>query len=165
MKNTVPARMLALLCALAYAAPTVAGAGQAAAVQSHTDSLAWLAGHWCMATATGLVEEFWLPESGGLLLGISRTVKDGKATGFEFLRIETSGETLRFIAQPGGVPPTVFTSTRVAENRFEVQNPEHDFPQKIVYRREGEALLATISGPGADGQEQGINFTFQACKP
>jgi hypothetical protein len=25
------------------------------------------------------------------------------------------------------------------------ENPHHDFPQRIVYRREGKALIATVS--------------------
>ena len=155
--------LVALLFCAAFSASATADSAATESAPPQSPSLDWLAGRWCMTTNTGLVEEFWLPESGGLLLGISRTVKEGKATGFEFLRIETSGETLRFIAQPGGVPPTVFTSTLVAENRFEVQNPEHDFPQKISYRREGDSLVATISGPGDDGREQSIDFTFQVC--
>lgn len=150
--------------ALLYLLANISAAGaQVPDDQRQPASLDWLAGHWCMQDANRLIEEFWLPEAGGLLLGVSRTVKDGQAAGFEFMRIENSGESLQFIAQPGGVPPTVFTSTRVAANLFEVLNPHHDFPQKIVYRREGDTLLATISGPGADGQVLTVDFTYRAC--
>ena len=57
----------------------------------------------------------------------------------------------------------MFTATEVAENLLVVEQPEHDFPQKVVYRREGDALTATISGPAGDGQEQSIDFNYQAC--
>lgn len=161
MKKIAPVYLLAILGVLAGSASEPARS--AGAIPGNVHSLDWLAGRWCMPTASGMVEEYWLPESGGLLLGIGRTVKNGKATGFEFLRIETFGATLRYIAQPGGAPPTIFQGDRKGENQFEVLNPEHDFPQKIFYRRDGDVLQATISGPGTDGQEQSIHFDYDKC--
>lgn len=137
----------------------------ASQVQAQTTSLDWLAGRWCMSTATGLIEEVWLPGVGGQLLGISRTVNNGKVVAFEFMRIESTTDTTQFIAQPGGAPATVFTAIHVTENRLELENPEHDFPQKIVYQREADELTATISGPGDGGQEQSMRFEYQACIP
>jgi hypothetical protein len=137
----------------------------ASQAQAQTTSLDWLAGRWCMSTTTGYIEEVWLPEVGNQLLGISRTVKNGKVVAFEFMRIESVTGTTQFIAQPGGAPATVFTASHVTENRLELENPEHDFPQKIVYQREADALTATISGPGDGGQEQSIRYAYQACIP
>lgn len=45
--------------------------------------------------------------------------------------------------------------------RFE--NLTHDFPQGIGYRRDGDALQAEISGPGKDGGEHAILYTYTAC--
>jgi hypothetical protein len=94
---------------------------------------------------------------------MSRTTRDGKVVGFEFMRIESAAGITRFIAQPGGAPATVFTASQVTGNSLELLNPEHDFPQKIVYRREGDLLTAIVSGPGEDGQEHSIRFAYHAC--
>ena len=65
--------------------------------------LDWLAGHWCNAET----EELWLPEREGLLLGVNRA-RAGKPA-FEFLRIEIVDGKARYLAQPGGRPPTEFS--------------------------------------------------------
>lgn len=132
--------------------------------QAGTGSLDWLAGSWCMAADGQSVEEVWLPEAGGQLIGLSRTIADGKVVAFEFLRIEIRDGTTQYIAQPGGGSATVFTASRAAENELVVENPQHDFPQKITYSRVGNALTATISGPGDDGQEQSFNYNYLTCK-
>jgi hypothetical protein len=28
------------------------------------------------------------------------------------------------------------------------ENPAHDFPTRVAYRRDGDRLVATVSGPG-----------------
>lgn len=94
---------------------------------------------------------------------MSRTVRGGKAVTFEYVRIETLGAATQYIPQPEGGAPTVFTATKVGQNLLDVRNPEHDFPQRIVYRRDGNALTATISGPGKDGQEHSLSFGYQSC--
>jgi hypothetical protein len=37
------------------------------------------------------------------------------------------------------------------------------YTQKVVYRREGDALLATISGPDADDQVHNVDFSYWIC--
>ena len=126
--------------------------------------LDWLSGDWCMTSGNQTVEETWLPEVGGNLLGMSRTVEDGKVVTFEFLRIGLENGTTQYIAQPGGGAATIFTASQVSENHLVVENLENDFPQKITYQREAEALTATISGPGDGGREMSISFNYQACQ-
>jgi len=37
------------------------------------DELAWMSGHWCGGTSGEVIEEFWMPPHGGVLLGASNT--------------------------------------------------------------------------------------------
>ncbi|HKX55190.1 MAG TPA: DUF6265 family protein, partial [Xanthomonadales bacterium] len=108
-------------------------------VQALVPSLDWLSGNWCMTAEGQSVEETWSSEEGGQLLGLSRTVKNGKVVAFEFLRIESGDGITQYIAQPGGGAATVFTASLVSDNHLVVENPAHDFPQKIVYQREADA--------------------------
>lgn len=125
--------------------------------------LDWLAGHWCGGDGERQIDEVWLPEAGGVLVGMSRTAKGEKNESFEFMRIVSDGESANFHVQPNGAPPTVFAMTEQGEGRIRFENPAHDFPNRIEYRREGAALHAWIAGPGRDGKELRIPFEYRRC--
>lgn len=125
--------------------------------------LDWLEGRWCGGDPSMRIEETWLPDRGDMHFGVSRTVKDGRVVGFEFLRIAIVDGTATYLAQPGGSPPTAFTRTGGGEQWVRFENPEHDFPKRIDYRRTGDSLAAEIAGPGRDGQEKAIAFEFRRC--
>ena len=127
------------------------------------EGMGWLQGNWCLTTETQSVEEVWSSDVAGNLIGMSRTVTDGKVVSFEFMRIVTDHEGTHFIAQPGGGAATTFSATEVSRKQIKVENRQHDFPQRIVYRREGESLSATISGPDEGGQEMSFSYTYQPC--
>ena len=107
-----------------------------------------MTGHW----SSGEVEEIWLAPKGGLMLGMSRTVRANGRVAFEFIRIANTEDGIAYIAQPGGRPPTAFKLVESKTNRVVFANPEHDFPKRIVYElREGK-LCARVDD-GKDGDE------------
>jgi Domain of unknown function (DUF6265) len=125
----------------------------------HPD-LNWLAGAWCSHDANQSSEEHWLAERGGLMLGVNRTVT-AKGASFEFLRIELAGKTARFVAQPGGAPPTRFDLVSAAPNSVTFANPQHDFPKRIRYARDGELLTARVDNGHDDATAQ--EFKWSRC--
>lgn len=126
-------------------------------------SLDWIGGHWCTEAGGEIVEEFWLPPHGGVALGLSRTRTADRAAAFEFLRIVDIHGTPVYVAQPGGRPPTAFRSTAGGDRWIRFENRDHDFPQRIEYRREGDRLYAEIAGAGEDGAEMVIAFDYRRC--
>ncbi len=82
------------------------------------------------------------------MLGTGLTGSLNEAKSFEFMRIADSPEDGRpvFWGSPGGQAPVAFPM--VAQGRQEVtfENPAHDYPTRISYKREGEVLTATTSG-------------------
>jgi hypothetical protein len=142
---------------------TVAVAVAVAGAADPAPPLAWIGGHWCTDPGQEIVEEVWLPPHGGVAIGLSRTRSGNETTAFEYLRIVDLEGTLSYIAQPGGRPPTAFTQTAGGERWLRFENPDHDFPQRIEYRREGDALHAEIAGPGEDGTETVISFDYRRC--
>lgn len=128
------------------------------------EELAWLAGQWCGQAGEERIEESWLPFADGRSYGVSRTLRGGRVGGFEFLRIEPVGGVATYLAQPGGRAATAFRRTAGGEGWVRFENPAHDFPQRIEYRREGERLRAEIAGPGRDGKEMRIAFQYARCK-
>ncbi|HKX41700.1 MAG TPA: DUF6265 family protein [Burkholderiaceae bacterium] len=131
--------------------------------------LAWLQGCWRLDAGARIVEEQWMAPRGQTMLGSSRTVRDGKTIEHEFVIVrETAGGQLAYEVSPSGRPPTVFTSTSVADDGSVVfENLQHDFPQRVAYRRNGADLLAWIEGPAknAPGQLRRIEFPYRraAC--
>ena len=112
----------------------------------------WLAGCWEQRQGARRSLEMWMPPEAGLMLGASRTIVDGRVREFEQLRLELAGDTLVYTALPSGQTEASFRAVAVDADRFTVANPQHDFPQRIGYRRQGaDSLIAWIEGPGKDG--------------
>lgn len=128
-----------------------------AAIADELERVSWLAGAWRTEVDGVVLEEYWIPGSGGLMLGLSRTVADGKAVGFEFLRIEARATDLVYIAQPNGRPGTEFTLTEWTNVDLRFTNPGHDHPKLIHYRlQEDDSLRVQI-----EGDEGRQTWTFQ----
>jgi hypothetical protein len=115
--------------------------------------LAWMAGSWgtgAPGPAADWTVEGWAPARGGVMLGTSLSGRGDKATSYEFMRIamDEKGE-IQFWGSEGGSTPVPFRLLSASEREAVFVNPNHDYPQRIVYRRTGWGMVATISG--ADG--------------
>ena len=111
----------------------------------------FMAGRWASTQAMDagqrVSEEFWLPFTAEGSLGVNRLSINDRTVFFEFLRIETTDDGTYYIAQPKGRSPgTRFTMIELSDNRVVFENPDHDFPQRIVYERDGNELHASIEG-------------------
>ncbi|HEU5134402.1 MAG TPA: DUF6265 family protein [Steroidobacteraceae bacterium] len=124
----------------------------------------WLAGHWCTDLEGEFIEEAWLSPRGNLMLGVGQTVKGGKTVNFEFMRIESDAGDTNYIAQHRAGAPTAFRMTASGENWARFENPAHDFPKRVEYRRTPNGLRAEVAGPGKGGKELVISFEYLACK-
>ncbi len=127
------------------------------------DKLGWLAGHWCLEQDGQFIEEYWLPPRGGRIVAMGRTTVQGISRSFEFLRIEMRSNVPTFVAQPEGNPPVPFAMTSSGPRWAVFENPEHDFPKRVEYRRTDKGLWAQISGPGEGGKDQVIAFDYSLC--
>jgi hypothetical protein len=122
--------------------------------------VAWISGVWAASNTTTSLEERWTPGTGGSMIGVSRTIRDGLQTAFEFLCIVERDGGLVYQAMPNGrSPATDFTLTTIDENNAIFENPGHDFPKMIRYtRREDGSMQAVVSGtPGS----KPITFSFK----
>jgi len=110
------------------------------------NDLSWLAGHWFGQHRGVRMEELWLPPEGGMMLGIHRDVPAEGETFFEFLRIGSEGGNIVYFAGPGGKDPVPFPLKELSERWVVFENPENEYPQRIIYLREGKQLHARIEG-------------------
>jgi hypothetical protein len=71
---------------------------------------------------------------------------------------------LAYESHPSGQPSAVFLSRTIAEHEIVFENLQHDFPQRIGYKRDGDSLLAWIEG-ARNGQARRVEFPYKrvAC--
>ncbi len=79
------------------------------------------------------------------MLGTSQTVKNGRTAGFEYLRVAIDGGVPVYFAQPGGGPAVAFRASGGRGQAITFLNAGHDYPQRIRYWRDGDALNAEIA--------------------
>lgn len=135
----------------------------AAALQSPAptvNDLTWMTGCWDLTRTGRHVVEHWMPPEGDTLMGVSRTVANGKTTEWEFLIIRPGGTGLEYVAKPSGQAEATFVATRVAPGEIVFENPAHDFPTRIAYKRDADALVASIEGT-LNGQPRRIAFPYK----
>ena len=147
--------------ALGFAALCALGAARAADAPP-----AWLAGCWQGEAGTAAANAFeaWSAPRADRMLGISQTLR-GAGSMFEFMRIDRGERGLRFVAQPGGRPPTEFQAQRVEAQRILFANPQNDFPKYIDYRRDGDRLEARLSAAAPDQEGARALYAYRrvAC--
>jgi Domain of unknown function (DUF6265) len=118
----------------------------------------WMTGAWSRSQGENWAEEYWTTPRGGIMLGASRSGRDEKLTFWEHMRIVRQDDgKLVFWAIAGDQKPVRFVAVRHAANEIIFDNPDHDYPQRIRYWRDGEQLKARISL--IDGSKAG-DFAF-----
>lgn len=129
-------------------------AALAAPIDPAASFLAWMSGSWITESSGAWTEERWSLPRAGVLLGTSLSGRGNRAESFDFLRI-AAGEDgkISYWGSPQGAPPVAFALVRATRNELVFENPSHDFPTRIVYRRDGKVMTATISGPGGKGAQ------------
>lgn len=148
-------RWLLLLLVVGTWATTAAGGEPASA--DRLAPLSFMAGCWSSTAADGATtEECWLAPAGSVMLGVHRDVGAKGETFFEHLRIEQRGDTVVYVASPGGGAPTEFTLRKVSPDGAVFTNPQHDFPKRITYRRAPSGALRVVVDDGrAKGKRRG----------
>jgi hypothetical protein len=112
--------------------------------------LSFLTGSWVGFVEGARVEEHWTHPAGASMLGMSRTVAGGRTKFFEFLRIEVQDGEVALLASPlGRDPPTRFPMKQLQDQGVVFENLQHDFPQRVVYHRDGDRLVARVEGEQA----------------
>ena len=120
---------------------------------------AWLQGCWEYTTPARSVEELWTTARGGSMIGVGRTIRGGKMISYEMIVLREQGDGLAYEAHPSGQPTATFVSTRISPSELVFENPAHDFPQEVGYRRDGDRLLAWIRGT-QNGKERRAEFPY-----
>ena len=119
-------KRLVLVVLIAMTAVTMSSASQ----KSGVDRLEWIAGCWTSDDGKERIEENWM------------------------IQIREVNGQLAYVVSLGlSAKPVIFKLIKNSDSEATFENPEHDFPQRIIYRRESaDTLFARI-----EGQEKGVN--------
>ena len=123
------------------------------------EGLAFLAGCWEMKQGPLTIYEQWSKPGGRTLLGAGRTVKGGKTMFHEFMRISEEQGKLVYSARIGTPGATPFALKTLSAGEVVFENAAHDFPQRIIYRKNGDGLAARIEGV-QKGKERHEDFAY-----
>ena len=101
-----------------------------------------------------------MAERGGTMLGMGRTVGARGLGDYELTLIKEESDRLLFEAHPKGQPPATFTAITATPDSVVFSLPEHDFPQRVGYRRSGaDSVLAWVEGT-MNGKPRRIEFPY-----
>lgn len=167
--------LLALTAALFAAAPltaqdsTASKAPEKAKAPKKVDisKLKFMSGCWGGSLGSDKdkvdVEEFWSTPSENLLLSTTRYLKKGRATGFEFSRIEVtdSGAVVFAARSSGEAVEDVYTMKTLVDDYVLFENPtKKKFPQRIMYRMATDGALI----PRNEGEGPSVEIRFRRIK-
>ena len=114
------------------------------------DKMQWLVGSWEQKLPEGTLIENWEKENDSTFIGGSYFVKGKDTIHSENVVLTQKNEDLFYIPTVIGQnndEPVTFKLTSDIENTFVFENPTHDYPQKITYKKVNDTnLLASISG-------------------
>lgn len=148
---------------------TATGFGKAVADigKATIEGLAFMKGCWVIEgpDRKARIDEHWMAPAGGTMIGISRTVVNGRTSGFEYMRLDSSERGLFFISKPReNSEETAFKLKTFSAGNAVFENLEHDFPQRVIYRSTGpNALTARIEGT-QNGKASGVDFPYKRAK-
>lgn len=120
------------------------------------ESLKWMEGQWIIPDDTLYQRtEEWSLISEKEMIGFGMTVDNSDTIFFEKLSITTEGSDTYFNADIGdGV--VKFKLIESKDERWVFENPNHDFPKRIIYKKEGEEMVAF-----ATAEETSLKFRFK----
>jgi hypothetical protein len=111
----------------------------------------WLIGNWENKMDDGILSETWKKENDSTFSGTTYFIINKKDTVHsETILLTQLNDELIYRPTVKGQnddKPIDFIMTSDSENTFVFENPKHNYPQKIVYKKVNEnSLVATISG-------------------
>jgi hypothetical protein len=99
------------------------------------DKLGFMAGCWEGKMPDGsVVEEWWMPPSDNVTLALTRYLKKGRTTSWEFTSVEQTDSQTVFVAQTKQEKPDTFRLKALSDEAVFWERGGTDYPNRIIYR-------------------------------
>jgi hypothetical protein len=124
----------------------------------HPGELTWLLGQW--RSEAGHFDEHWQMEGEHFVGWGERASGTGTPEVFERMTLRRIAGVWTLEATPRGQAPVRFMMVRLHGREVVFENPSHDDPQRIRYRRKHNTLIARVER--LDGENaRTIRMTYQ----
>ena len=111
---------------------------------------AWLVGTWENESPQGKLAETWNKTNDSTFNGHSYFVKGSDTLHLESITLSQRGDVMTYTPTVQGQnnnKPVEFRMTSATDKQMVFENPNHDFPKKIIYNQiNPDSLVAEISG-------------------
>src|SRR5262249_42687604 len=110
------------------------------------------------------IQEEWHPALDTTMMSLGTTTRGDSIVDSELVVIREAGKHLMYEAHPKGRQSALFHSIELTDSTVVFENREHDFPQRVGYKRLGpDSLLAWIEGT-QKGTFKRIQFPYHRVK-
>ena len=125
-------------------------------------NLEWIVGTWQQETSRGLMFETWKIISDSLWKGKAYHLVESDTMILETLSIEVKDDDIYYVpVVPHNKGAVYFKLIEQSDDKVIFENPEHDFPQRIIYiDTSNDSLHVRIEGSNK-GVESGRDFYFK----
>ncbi len=127
----------------------------------------FMLGKWKAEFPNSAFYEEWTKESDTKFIGMAYTIKDGDSTPSEVLSLEYIDDGYHngvyYIATPVLQTETYFKFSEGTDKDAEFLNPDHDFPQRIAYRKVDEDRMFVVVD-NIDENSKTLEFNFVRVK-
>jgi hypothetical protein len=114
----------------------------------------WLTATWENKMPEGTLKEIWVKENDSTFSARSFFIKEEDTLHNETILLSQKNDVITYSAKIIGENNDKFIDfklTTTNENSYTFENPSHDYPQKIMYKKvDNNNLVATISGIQGD---------------
>jgi hypothetical protein len=125
--------------------------------------LSWMIGTWEMKTPDGSVVEQWTKPTDTSWRGVSYMLSGGDTTFLESITLNYEEDHLQYIpavTNQNGGQGVSFAEKSFSDSLVVFENLNHDFPQRIIYKRISDtSILAAIEGV-QNGQNRREEFAY-----
>jgi len=125
-------------------------------------ALSFLSGCWAGTMGSLDMREQWSEAEGGVMMGTTRYLREGRVADWEFALIFESPDGVTLLPYPRGSKSEHDFPLVKWDDHFVFENLEHDFPVRIVYVRDGEDGLSPRI-EGRDGDARGWSLQRVDC--
>jgi hypothetical protein len=128
------------------------------------DQLSFMTGCWAFQSGDTETEEYWTKPAGGMMVGLSRTVKGSRTIFTEYTQIREQNGTVSMFVQLGlAKSQTEFRLTKLAVGEA-VFTSDLENPKRLIYRKKDDGSLFARTEGTKNGQPVSEDFPYRRAK-
>lgn len=128
------------------------------------ENLEWIAGDWELRDRQCIIEEYWMQPLGESMIGMTRNVSESEPVFFEYFRIQRVDSGIVLVAQPSGKSAVEYKLIELGNEMATFANPLYDYPQRIIYRKEGNNTLFIRLESTIRGQSRSVDVRYHRAR-